>query len=320
MITSTFYLNPSRPFRLDLTVWTLRRRAANAIDQWDGAAYRRALVLDGKAIGVTVTQCGTGPEPRLRVKVDGPAPAPQARRAIVGALQRLLGLTIDLAPFYRLARYDSLLGPLARRFRGVKPPRFASLFETCVNAIACQQVSLTLGVHLCNRLAERRGMSVIGAQGVQHAFPQPEALTHDSPELFRGLGFSRQKGQAIIDLARAISSGHFDVRTLSSLSDDGAVERLSALRGVGRWTAEYVLLRGLGRLNVFPGDDVGARRNLVQWLHLTEPLDYAAVARVLRRWEPYGGLVYFHLLLDRLARTGHITIPPRTSADVSKLG
>jgi DNA-3-methyladenine glycosylase II len=93
---------------------------------------------------------------------------------------------------------------------------------------------------------------------------------------------------------------------LAAFSDDEAVKRLSELRGVGRWTAEYVLLRGLGRTHIFPGDDVGARNNLRRWLRLAKPLDFPGTARVLSRWDGYTGLVYFHLLLDRLAEAGHL--------------
>jgi len=65
-------------------------------------------------------------------------------------------------------------------------------------------------------------------------------------------------------------------------------------------------LRGLGRLHVFPGDDVGGQKNLQRWLQMTEHLDYEGVRRTLARWSRYGGLVYFHLLLDRLAEAGHV--------------
>jgi DNA-3-methyladenine glycosylase II len=77
------------------------------------------------------------------------------------------------------------------------------------------------------------------------------------------------------------------------------------LRGVGRWTAEYALLRGLGRLHVFPGDDVGARNNLQRWLGFLEPLDYEGVRRTLARWAPFQGLVYLHLLLNSLQLGPH---------------
>ena len=76
------------------------------------------------------------------------------------------------------------------------------------------------------------------------------------------------------------------------------------MRGVGRWTAEYALLRGFGRLLVFPGDDAGAQKKLASWLGRSRPLDYAAVALAVAPWRPYAGLVYFHLLLDGLSLTG----------------
>ena len=108
-------------------------------------------------------------------------------------------------------------------------------------------------------------------------------------------------------MSGAVAEGHLDLEALASESDEVALDRLSRVRGVGRWTGEYVLLRGLGRLHVFPGDDVGARNNLVRWLGLTGPLDYEGVRRALAPWRPYGGLIYFHLLLDRLAEARYVS-------------
>jgi 3-methyladenine DNA glycosylase/8-oxoguanine DNA glycosylase len=135
-----------------------------------------------------------------------------------------------------------------------------------------------------------------------YAFPSADDLARLKPDELRALGFSRQKGEAIIELARSIAPRRFDLDDLEDLDDAGAVARLRSLRGVGRWTAEYVLLRGLGRLHVFPGDDIGARNNLQRWLGILEPLDYDGVQRVLARWQPFQGLVYLHLLLWGLQR------------------
>jgi DNA-3-methyladenine glycosylase II len=121
------------------------------------------------------------------------------------------------------------------------------------------------------------------------------------------LGFSHNKGKAIIGLAQGLTTGSLDVEDLERLGDTEAVTRLLALKGVGRWSAEYALLRGLGRWSVFPGDDIGARRHLMNWLQLDEPLNYEEVHRLLARWQPYGGLIYFHLLLSGLAEAGHLS-------------
>lgn len=300
-----FFIEPLPPFRLDLTVWALRRRSNNGMDRWDGRAYRRALILDGVNLEVNVEQTGPAETPQLRITLNGNSKVPRVAPAVTNALQRLLGLSVDLSAFYRFASDDAALAPLVQRFRGFKPPRFPNLFETLVNGIACQQVTLTLGILLLNRLAEHFGPAA--THGGAHAFPQPEHLAGRNTADLRPLGFSRQKAQAIIELADAIAAGRMDLHGLEMLNDGEVVEGLSRLRGIGRWTAEYALLRGLGRLHVFPGDDVGARKNLQRWLALSEPLDYAGVRRTIERWQPYAGLVYFHLLLKRLAESGYLT-------------
>ena len=303
----TYSLKPVPPFRLDLAVWTLRRRPENVIDRWDGRCYRRVLALGDGPVEVAVHQAGPPESPRLQIAVVGERAGPGTRAAVTAALERLLGLRVDLTEFERFAARDDRLGPLARRFRGMKPPRFPTVFECVVNAIACQQVTLTLGVRLLGRLAEASGLAMGGGDAPVHAFPRPEELAGLKPEELRALGFSRQKARALIELSAAVAEGHLDLEALASESDEAALDRLLRVRGVGRWTGEYVLLRGLGRLHVFPGDDVGARNNLLRWLGLTGALDYDGVRRVLAPWSPYGGLIYFHLLLDRLAEAGYVS-------------
>jgi DNA-3-methyladenine glycosylase II len=312
----SFALPALPPFRLDLTAWALRRRPDNRIDLWDGQVYRRVLPLGPQnepiEVAVRQDQRGSANQPELRVTLSGGG----ARRAIApaaqAALERVLGLDVDLSGFYRLAEGDAILAPLARRYRGLKPPRFPSVFEALANAIACQQVTLTLGLSLLNRLAEIYGRACLdpaaGENGgiAPRAFPVPEELAGIPPEALRPLGFSHQKAQYLIDLAGAVADGKLDLEALAALDNEEAVARLRELRGVGRWSAEYVLLRGLRRLDVFPGDDVGGRNNLQRWLGLPGKLDYEGVQRVTARWQPYSGLVYLHLLLDSLEKRGVI--------------
>jgi DNA-3-methyladenine glycosylase II len=307
-MTINFSLKPTPPFRLDLTAWALRRRPSNAVDRWDGGTYRRVLLLNGKPCDVAVTQIAAPNAPRLQVAITGARLTSEVKIVTTSSLERLLGIRIDLTEFYRLAARDANLGQLAERFRGLKPPRFPTLFETLANGIACQQMSLTLGILLLNRLAEQLGVAVRSTSGIVHAFPRPEDLAKAEPSEFRKLGFSRQKGRYLIELSRTFLDGQFSSETLSNLGNKTAVDRLRELRGVGRWTAEYVLLRGLSRLDVYPGDDVGARNNLQRWLKLKKPLDYESVRRVIAKWQPYAGFIYFHLLLDRLTEAGHL--PP----------
>jgi len=304
--TFAFWLEPVAPFRLDLTVWALRRRPSNLIDRWDDRSYQRVLVIGEKPVEVSVTQTGLPETPRLQVSLAGKEISDTERTMVRKALERLLGLRCDLGEFYELAARDARLGPLVERFRGVKPPRFPTLFEALANAIACQQMSLSLGILLLSRLTQRFGLAARGTAGSFHAFPQPAELAGLKPEDFRELGFSRQKGRALIELAQAFCKRPQEWAALDTSDNQAVAERLLELRGIGRWSAEYALLRGFGRLDVYPGDDVGARNNLKRWLDLRRTLDYEGVRRITARWQPYAGLVYFHMLLDRLAAAGHL--------------
>lgn len=305
-----FSLNPAPPFRLDLTAWAIRRRPENGIDLWDGKTYRRVLIVQGEPALINVTQTGGVDAPRLDVTVSGLNEGAQAKAVIASRLELLLGLRIDLTAFYKLAANQPRLHELSSRFRGLKPPRFPTLWEGIVNGIACQQLSLTVAIMLLNRLSAAYGLPFEGPNGRQYALPKPEDLAAASPTGVRSLGFSTAKSRALIELGQIISDGRLDLGTLADLDNGQAISRLKELRGVGRWTAEYALLRGLGRIDLFPGDDVGARKNLERWMRLRKPLDYERVGRITSRWRPYSGLIYFHLLLDGLARGGYLAEGP----------
>jgi DNA-3-methyladenine glycosylase II len=301
-----FILKPRPPFRLDFAVWTLRRRPENVIDAWDGNVYRRVVPVEDHASLIEVRQLVGGDAPRLSIQVHGDQNSLKLRSVATAAVERLLGIRLDLAPWYDFAAGKRKLGPLARRFRGMKPPRYLTGFECLANAIACQQISLSAGIQLLNRFAEAFGKPFSSGGTRRFAFPQSGDLLQVDADRMRRLGFSRQKAAALLNLAHLVSQAVFCLDDLRALSDEDAVAELCRLRGVGRWTAEYALLRGMGRLRVFPGDDVGARNNLGRWLRMSEELDYDQVARQLKRWKPFAGLIYFHLLLDKLAAAGYI--------------
>lgn len=291
-----FELRPRPPFRLDLTVWALRRREQNAIDTWDGRCYRRALLIDGEPIELAVTEVGCASTPRLEVVLSGRHVASSAENVARSTLARLLGLDVDLPGFYVRAARDSLLGELADQYRGVKPPRFPTIFECLLNAVACQQLSIAAGLTLLNRLAAATGAPA----GALHAFPVPTEVLGLSRSALRTLGFSERKAETILELADAAAAGELAHEAFEELDDDAVVEALVRRRGIGPWSADYVLLRALGRLHVFPRGDSGALNGLRRFLVGTEIEDDADGALV--RWAPDAGLVYFHLLLRGLAQ------------------
>ena len=313
----TFSLDPLPPFRLDLTAWALRRRPINAIDSWDGEAYSRVLAIDGRPVFIRIIQSRGLRSPRLQINAVADRLPLNAEQKIVGALEKLLGLRVNMKSFYRFAKTVPRLNALSQRFMGLKPPRFPSVFEGIVNGIACQQLSLHVGLTLLNRLSARAGLRFTTATDTRFTFPTAQDLNQLPLRTFRQLGFSRSKGLAVKNLSSTTLNGTFEPEGLTRLGNEQAVNRLLKLRGVGRWTAEYVLLRGLGRTDLFPGDDVGARNNLKRWLNIKSALNYESVNEAVAGWRPYSGLLYFHLLLDGLTESGILGSEPGLTEQAS---
>ena len=314
-MTTRLTLRPYAPFRLDLTVWALRRRPRNAIDSWDGMRYSRVIEVDGVPARLVVSQTAPATDPQLEVLCIHRGRTVAADR-ITALVRRLLGLDVSLADFYRLAATDARLRGLVRRFTGFRPPRFPTVFEAAVNAVCCQQLSLEVGIELMNRLTGAAQVELTGATAgatTIFAFPQPRDIARLSEERLRGLGFSRQKAATLTNVARLLSSDERYLERLAELNNESAKAGLLELKGIGRWSAEYVLLRGLGRLSVFPADDVAAQKSLRRWLGIgvrTRQSAYERIHRALRRWYPYGGLIYFHLLLASLAERNFFGLSP----------
>ena len=281
----------------------------NIVDRFDGGAYRRVLATDDRPFEVAVSQPDRA-QPTIEILVRGRGDSPETRSVVMNFLERCLGIRRKLGGFYALSTRDGEIGQVIGRLRGLKPVRFPSMFEALVNGIACQQISLDAGLSVLSRLTEAAGRAFPSGdgcgKGVVHAFPGPsEAARLDEKDL-REIGFSGQKSRFIIELSRAVVEKELDLESLERLDNRDAFELLRRIRGIGRWTAEYALLRGLGRLDIFPGDDVGVRKKLLSVLHLEGPLSYEGTEELMSGWQPYSGFVYLHLLLVDLLARGYI--------------
>ena len=304
MTEAEFTMPVPTPFRLDLTAWALRRRGSNIVDQWGGGCYSRLLMHRGSSVRLVVRQRGSAvQELVVTLRSEGHIDE-QLQVSTRSLIQKVFGLSSDLTPFYRLAKADVLLEALVKEFAGVRPPRFPSMFEALVNSVACQQVSLDSGIATLNRLAQGFGVRLADDGQTQYAFPRPIDLVHLPYERIKSVGFSGQKARAIVGLARLFAQDGTDLAHLNQLTNDEAVTYLTAIPGIGRWSAEYVLLRGMGRLDSFPGDDVGAQNNLQQVFRRDTKPTYEEIKTLVSRWSPYQGFVYFHLLLDKLRAKG----------------
>jgi DNA-3-methyladenine glycosylase II len=301
-MTTSFILYPIPPFRLDYTVWALRRRDKNIVDQWNGRFYTRLFMIDNDLIKVMLEQTNTLDDPKIHVTTNKKI-SKTIQAYLANQLDIMLGLKTYLTKFYAIAKKYSSLNSLVNQFMGLKPPRFPSVFEALVNAISCQQISLDAGLQIQNRLVQYINLS-LNDKDMLYAFPRPVDVANCTVANLKKIGYSRNKSETLIQLASKIVEDKSIFNDLEKRSNKEIIDFLCQFKGIGRWSAEYVLLRGLGKIDTFPGDDVGAQKNLQELLHINKKLDYKNISEITKKWYPYAGLIYFHLLLYKLQQKG----------------
>jgi DNA-3-methyladenine glycosylase II len=241
-----------------------RRSGDDLLDRWDGRVWLRALAVDGRMVGVAARPVGTVAAPALEVGAEAGADAAAAGRALAAAF-----VTAPEA-LAELAAADPVVARIAARFPGVGPVLQPDLLTAVVRSISAQQITLRFAAVLRGRLARRYGhRHPVGAEpgpGSLGAVPDAEVWSLDPHRLARAqvgelreLQFSTSKAAAIIAFARAVAGGELDLEELAGLEDEAVVERLTAFPGIGRWTAEWLLARTLGRPRVVAGD-LGVRK------------------------------------------------------------
>jgi DNA-3-methyladenine glycosylase II len=164
-----------------------------------------------------------------------------------------------------------------------------------VGAISAQQVNLAFAFATRARLVRRYGTPVELDGVAVHAFPAPAALADVPPDELRAMQFSQRKAEYIVGLAQELAAGRLDLGALAGAPDQAVVTRLTAVRGLGRWTAEWFLARALGRPDVCPADDLGVRRAIEALCFKGRERDAAAVRRRARAWRPYRSLATHYL-------------------------
>lgn len=294
---------------LEATVRVLQRRPSNLVDTWESDHYRRVLATsDGLAL-VDVRNQGTIDAPDLRYSVRSGDLSSVAHDQVATTLRRILGLDVDPRPLQRLAEATRGLRPTACALRGMRPPRFGELFEAVANVIPFQQVSLDSGVAMVGRLVQRFGQLLEWEGRRLHAFPAASAIARARIETLRACGLSRRKAESLRDFARAIASGELTETKLAALSTQEALVALTERPGIGPWSAALVLLRGLGRLDVFPPGDVGALRGLDELMATGRG---ARLGAVVERFGALRGYLYFCALGGNLLARGLIHAAPAT--------
>ena len=299
---------PARPYSLSKTLERFARfpDPVDLVGE-DRDTFRRLLPVR-PAAAMTVRQEGPPGRAVLAVELDGPGAATAAaKRAAVRVLERALGAASDVRGFERRFARDPMLGPAIRMFRGLRVAGAPSVWEALVNAVLAQQINLAFAASIRRQLVMAFGRRArIGGERLVD-FPAPSRIAAAGARGLRGFRLSRAKRDTLLRLARAFEQGKLDEAQLEASTDDEVVARLTAIRGVGLWTAEVALLRGLGRPDAFPAGDLSIVKYLaVGLLGRAAPATEREMRELSESWRPFRSfaLVYMSAALADRRRAG----------------
>ncbi len=287
-------LAPRAPYDFRWATRWLRTSSSAILEVIDSDdTYYRALTLDGRDVVLTLRSTGTLETPRLTLEVHGgdgdAALTAQAEQFI----RRVFLLDADPVPFTQAVRGDAVMHALATRYAGFRPLLVASPYEALLWAIIGQQVNVTFARSLKHALVALCGRPLSTAGRTLWLMPRAEDVAALDPALLRDQHFSRQKASYVIGVSEAVATGALNLEALAELPFAEAVAALTRFKGIGRWTAEYVLMRGLGAPDSIPAGDLGLRAIIGRAYGLGRTATEAEVRALAAHWTNWRGWAAF---------------------------
>ena len=281
-------IQPVAPLDFELTAgYHTYFQSRYGTDTMEDGVYRRLLDLGGKLVLASVRSSGTVDAPELAVELQGPDLGPDVVDLAKSRVSWLLGVDQDLSPFYSLGRADKAMAGLVEQFYGLHLPHTASAFEALVLAVLGQQISTSVARVIRTLLIETFGPSAEFDGETYYAFPRPEAIWASSPAELHTMKLTQRKSEYVHGLAGSTLDTSVGLEKLGDLTDVEIVDKLVALRGVGIWTAQWVLIRAVGRPDALPLGDLALRRIVSRLFTNGDDVTDAQVEDIAQRWSPY---------------------------------
>jgi DNA-3-methyladenine glycosylase II len=291
-----FSIRPKGPFDLDLTLQRYRLFGDDAAHAYVDGVYQRVIEIDGGLWVYALRRGESIAEPVIQVRILGGQAQARHRCKVKAEVQHALSLDIDLESFYRWAGTDATLAQLTARCYGMRPARAPTLFEALVTSISAQQVNLAFATATRSRLIQRFGPSVTIDGRMLYGFPTPQSLAVASLQELRDMQFSWRKAEYIVNLARLVTSGELRFEEFPHLSNEEIIERITVVKGLGRWTADWLLARGLGRGDVIAAGDLGVRKAVGKFYFDGQTPSIEEVRMFAARWGVFQSLTVHYLL------------------------
>lgn len=276
-------------FSFDECLVFLRRSDKECLHEVENNTLRKVIVVNNTPVLTTITHA---PQKQgLQVTTDT-ATDPACLRNYIS---HWLHLDADLNEFYSFAKKDKILSPLIQQYKGLRLIGIPELFEALTWTITGQQINLSFAYTLKQRLIHTYGDAITSHGKTYYVYPQPATIAALEPAALTDMQFSRSKADYIISIAKAMAEERLSLAQLQSLDYPAAREYLISFKGIGNWSANYVLMKFSRYWQALPLEDAGLHNALKQQLQLTTKPSLAEIKQYTQHWQQHAAYATFYL-------------------------
>ena len=297
MIDLIIKIIPKSPFNFELSV-KIFSNGDPQIQRYEKGFYWQLIWLNNKLVLITVRSLGSVDKPELSVSIKPDNELNKKDNVLARKiLTSIFNLDFDLKYFYEDMHEDSIMSKLTLKLRGLNNPTTPTFFEAIVSSMIEQQISLKAARSIETKMIKEFG-NILQLDGeTYYSFPTPETLSNLEKEDLREYGLSFRKAEYVIDLSKCIEENKLDLNELKTKSTSEIISELLKIRGIGVWTAELAVIRGLHRVVALPADDIGLRRVVSHYYNNYEPISADELRRIAKGWGRWSGLAAFYLVV-----------------------
>ncbi|MGB9938166.1 MAG: DNA-3-methyladenine glycosylase family protein [Methanobacterium sp.] len=295
-----FIIHPLSPYNFELS--TKIFFSDKSIRKYKNNRYKQLITVDELPILIELESLGTVDKPELKLILNSNENiSTQEGQAALKIVKKIFNLDFDLKPFYNEVKSDKTMYKLTQGLYGLKSPVAASVFEALVLTIIEQQISLKAAHSIERKMIKKFGSTLKRGSHKYYTFPTSQQLNNASFDELRECGLTLRKTEYIKSISKEIEIGNLDLENLNEYdSADKVITELCKIRGIGLWTAEFVMLRGLNRLESIPADDIGIRRVISHYYCDGKKITSDNARKIAENWGKFKGLASFYLIIAEM--------------------
>jgi DNA-3-methyladenine glycosylase II len=299
--TETFAVQALAPFNFDFTAHIFSLGDKN-IRLYANGQFIQVLKLNDKLALLKLNSTGTVEQPKITAELKSSNPLTvQDKQKAKEIVKFIFNLDFDLCSFYDDIKNDCTMTQIAQQLYGLKNPTTPTVFEALVDSIVEQQISIKVAHALEERLVKKFGEPLTLDGETYYAYPTPQKIASVSFSEVQSCGLSERKAQYIQGIAQLIVDGKLNLEQLKNHQNpEEIISELDAIRGIGVWTAELTMLRGMQKLDALPADDLGVRRVISRYYCRGKPIKTTEAREIAKSWGRWKGFAAFYLIIAEI--------------------